>query len=120
IAGALLAAAAYWADRTLFVNLYYDFHVGLMVLCASALAWFSASLRSILPVQRIPNSLRRTGNQLAGIALLAAIVALIVLENAAPNIFGPSRSIVFSKLRREIQAATDWDGDGASSLMGGV
>src|SRR5690606_6501064 len=110
---ALVAAAFYVADRTLYVNLYDDFHAGLTVAFASAVAACVASLRFAYRLHRpSPGSSSGRGVWLPFGALALACLAFAGFEALSPDIFGPSRSVVFSKIRRAVHHATDWDGDG--------
>jgi arylsulfatase A-like enzyme len=120
-AGALLAALAYAADRRLYVNLYRDFHIGLSGVFAAAIAICVASLRFAWR-QRARRSQPSSAvlRRLPAGALALACLSLVTFELAEPDIFGPSRSAVFSKVRRAVLVVTDWDSDGVSSFMGGA
>ena len=117
--GALVMAAAfYWMDTHLFVGLYEEFHYGLAALGVNAVFLSLWSLRVSRP--ELEARFARWGWRWSTRAsFVAALSALVTLELVRPAIFGPSRSVVFAKLVETLRSASDFDGDGVSSLMGG-
>lgn len=120
--GALgLAAASYWADRNVLVGLYDDFHVGLAVTSALALALAVALLCSLLErrARAWPWLEPKLGP--GALALVgAATAALLALEFSVPAAFDGRGTAVFQKQLETIRGLTDFDGDGASGLLGGL
>lgn len=120
----LIAASAgataifYWADLTKYVDLYTDFHYGLAG--AFTLSVASSFLLVGMKVQggrffRLPT--QSTGRSIrAGIAtVLVACAALLATREV--DIRSP-RALIFGKAVRSLQSASDFDGDGHSTVLG--
>jgi arylsulfatase A-like enzyme len=118
-AAALVAAASYWVDGTLFEGDYEDFHYGASGAFVAATALTLAAARALLPTlgltarRRVPPGARRAGLVLLGMAPLAVAAA-------PPGALGRSGALVFEKLIGTARGLTDVDGDGYSSLFGGA
>ena len=111
-----LAAASYWADRTLYVGLYDDFHVGLTVAFATATAASAALfVRRTAGAARLESLLRPRA---LALCVAACATVQVALETVEPDAFGPSSSAVFDKLASAVRSSTDFDGDGYSHLYG--
>lgn len=114
-----LAAALYLADRSILTGLYDDFHVGL---CGGfvGMTALSVGLVGRGAVLSVPRSDRfRALEHWARGALIAAAVVLLALELVRPNVFGPSRSLVFGKLVPAMRSLLDLDRDGVARVLGG-
>lgn len=116
VAVLLVGALCYWADRTLFVGLYDDFHFGLALICISALS-LGAYLVSALSIAE--QQLHWPGPKTLAALLVTALSLVVGGEVLRPHLFGPSRSLIFSKVVAVGRTLTDFDRDGASHLLGG-
>ena len=120
-AATLLAAASYWADRSVLVDLYDDFHYGLTGLFVSSVALLLALVLRTPAIRdgALLTAIGRRSTWIRRVTLGLALAMLIALELLDPDVFGPSRSVVFAKLVASARDWTDFDGDGPSSLFGG-
>ncbi len=118
----LVAALAYWADRRILVDLYEDFHYGLAGAFVALVGLF-AILLTLTVAARAPvfatRATRHAGRALA-LILGSSFLSLCVLEQLSPDVFGPSSSVIFTKLVGTVRNSSDFDGDGASNLLGGT
>lgn len=117
----LLGAASYWADRRVLVDLYDDFHyglAGLFVSCCAASLMLIARIPKVRHLSRL-DALEHHGVLLRRVTLGVSLAALVLLEVLEPDVFGPSRSVIFGKLTGTVRAWSDFDRDGPSNLFGG-
>lgn len=114
----LVAGACYAADRLVLVGLYDDFHYGLF---GGFLLALSASVLLAAAALRQARGGARARQQSARPVLLLGVAAVLTWgrELAGADVFGPSESLVFSKLVATGRALSDFDGDGLSSFFGG-
>lgn len=111
-----LAGGSYWADRTVLVGLYDDFHAGLSVMFLSAIAASAAvALQSLAHAPR----LERLSPAAVALCLTGCAVTQTALESVELDAFGPSSSVIFDKLAATLRESTDFDDDGYSHLYGG-
>lgn len=116
VASVTVAAGAYWADRSVLVGLYEDFHYGLTMCFLLAIAAFVVVLSA---------SIRRPSWLVAGhwsswiwFVTLAAAFMWVTLNT--PPSFKTAPGLVSSKLAGTLRSVSDFDGDGDSNILGGT
>jgi arylsulfatase A-like enzyme len=118
VAAALVAAACYWADATLYEGDYEDFHYGVSMAFVVFTALAVVAARPLLAKAaraRWPTA----SPWVSRVGLVLLVVAPVAVSLAPIGAFGRADALVFRKLLGTARALTDMDGDGYSSVFGG-
>ncbi len=116
-----LAAACYWADRSVLVDLYEDFHYGLSgAFVLGIAACVGAGYTALLRLR--PRALDRliTPDRFLLLGWAALLVACVLVQLIPSSAARASDALVLSKLRLALLHHSDFDGDGHSTFFGGL
>jgi arylsulfatase A-like enzyme len=121
VVASLFGAACYWADRSMLVGLYEDFHYGLSGGFLLGVVVFVVAVLARLRRLRLELVQRFTWPRSASVAGFSGLaLACGAVQLSSSSFTPPENALLFAKGTRLLSRHSDLDGDGYSSWFGGL